>query len=134
MLAFGAWQAQSWRTPFSWNALRAGCSWVTCVPWGSFDAITRGPWKAWESIEPVTPPDAVVTFHSRHPWDTWLSPLTFGGYCSRISLHSFGPRRSNVTRGSLEPGEPRDAVLARISLAPFPARLPIDAWKALGPW
>lgn len=44
MLAFGAWQAPSWGSHFSWNALRARCPGVTCVPWGAFDAITL-----WES-------------------------------------------------------------------------------------
>lgn len=34
----------------------------------------------------------------------------------------------------LEPWEPGDAMLARVSLAPFLPRLPIDAWKALGSW
>lgn len=34
----------------------------------------------------------------------------------------------------LEPWEPRDAVLAGVSLAPFLPRLPTDAWEALGSW
>lgn len=34
----------------------------------------------------------------------------------------------------LEPWEPRDAMLAGVSLAPFLPRLPVDAWKALGSW
>lgn len=134
MLAFGAWQAPSWGSHFSWNALRARCPGVTCVPWGAFDAITRRAWEARESIQPVTPWDAVVTFQARHTWDTWLSPLTFRGDCSRISLQSLGPRRSSVTRGPLEPREPRDAMLTRVSLAPFLPGFPIEAWEALGSW
>ena len=38
-LAFGAWQAQSLGAPLSWKALRAGGSWLACVPWEAFDAI-----------------------------------------------------------------------------------------------
>ena len=38
-LAFGAWQAQSWGAPLPWKALRAGGSWLACIPWGAFDAI-----------------------------------------------------------------------------------------------
>lgn len=34
----------------------------------------------------------------------------------------------------LEAWESRNAVLARVALAPFPPRLPVDAWKALGSW
>ena len=34
--------------------------------------------EAWESIQPVTPWDAVVPFQPRHTWDTWLAPLTCG--------------------------------------------------------
>lgn len=34
----------------------------------------------------------------------------------------------------LEPWETRDAVLAGVSLAPFPPWLSIDAWKAFGSW
>jgi len=39
-----------------------------------------------------------------------------------------------VARGALEPGEPRDAVLAGVSLAPFLPWLSTDAGKALGAW
>lgn len=97
-------------------------------------ATHRRAWKAWESIEPITSMDAIVTFQTRHTWDTWLSPLTFGGNCPRISLYSFGSRKSKVTRGSLEPWEPRDAMRARVSLAPFLSWLSVDAWKAFGSW
>lgn len=107
---------------------------MACIPWGAFDAIAG---RAWEPVEPIKPGrswDAVATLQPWHAWDAGLAPLTFGGDGPGVSLHPFGPGRTDVTRGSLEPGEAREAVLAGVSLAAFTARLPVGACKALGSW
>lgn len=67
-----------------------------------------------------------------HTRDTWLSSLTFGSDCSRVSLYSFGSRSSSDARGSLESREPRDPVQAWVSLVAFLSKLPIDARKTFG--
>lgn len=85
------------------------------------DAIARRTGQARESIQPVTSRDTVVTFHPVHTRDTWLSSLTFGSDCSRVSLYSFGTRSSSDARGSLESREPRDPVQAWVSLVAFPS-------------
>lgn len=66
--------------------------------------------------------------------DTWLSSLTFGGDCSRVSLYSFGSRSSSNARGPLESWEPRDTVQAWVSLVAFLSELPIDTGKTFGSW
>lgn len=66
--------------------------------------------------------------------DTWLSSLTFGGYCSGVSLDSLGSRKSSEAWGSLESWEPRDAVHSWFPLVPFLSQLPIDTRKTLGSW
>lgn len=104
------------------------------VPSGAFDAIAR---RAREPVEPIEPGwswDAVGTFQPWHAGDAWLAPLTFGGDGPGVSLHPFGPGGTDVTRGSLEPGEPGEAVRAGVSLAAFTARLPVGTCKALGSW
>lgn len=64
--------------------------------------------------------------------DTWLSTLTFGSDCSRVSLYAFGSRSSCDARGSLESWEPRDPMQTWVSLVAFLSELPIDPRKTLG--
>lgn len=72
--------------------------------WASptFGATHGRAWKAGESIEPVTPLGAVLTFQTRHTWDTWLSLLAWGRMCSVTRLiHTVLPQRSQRGKNCL---------------------------------